>query len=584
MSQPAAPPALKIFISYRRDDSGGYALHLFEHLSAHFGKDQIFMDIERIDPGEDFVQVIEQAVGSCDVLIALIGRQWLTITDGTARRLDNPHDFVRLEIAAALNRNVRVIPVLVQGAAMPGPQDLPDALTKLSRRNAFELSDRRWRHDVHRLIDKLEEFFAKQQEARRREAEEAEARRREAEAEAIRQREAEEQRQRVEEERRIQEAQVARAAEEARQLKEAEERQRREAEAQRKQEEERERLNQEAAEAERQRQETEGSARRPGVAPVPVAVEETPSAAGAEGDPTRNAKSARPAVQAKRIGLAALSVVAALVLIAAGVFAVRKIQQQRATPKQQATPSPSVLPQSTPTVKEPREPPAPPGMVYVPGGEFQMGNDAGDEYERPAHTVMVNPFFIDQYEVTNEEYAEFVKETNHKPPQTWRKGRYPDGTARHPVTGVTWDDANDYAKLAGKRLPTEEEWELAARGTDGRRYPWDNEWRVGLANADGAASDVVDVGSYQAGKSPFGVFDMVGNAWEWTAGNLQPYPNGQLPKQKVPLDTLKVFRGGSYYETKEQATTTYRRGYPMRGAPEGYRRTGFRCAKDIAHP
>ena len=102
MSETVAPSSLKIFISYRRDDSAGYAGRLFDNLSAHFGKDQIFMDIDRIEPGEDFVQVIETAVGSCDVLIALIGRHWLTVTDGTVRRLDNPNDFVRLEIAAAL--------------------------------------------------------------------------------------------------------------------------------------------------------------------------------------------------------------------------------------------------------------------------------------------------------------------------------------------------------------------------------------------------------------------------------------------------------------------------------------------------
>src|SRR5205085_402683 len=150
----------------------------FDNLSAHFGKDQIFMDIDRIEPGEDFVQVIETAVGACDVLVALIGRHWLTITDGTARRLDNPNDFVRLEIAAALDRDVRVIPVLVQGATMPGARDLPDELMKLSRRNAFELSDRRWKHDVDQLIVALERFFARQQEAQRtREAEELERQR-----------------------------------------------------------------------------------------------------------------------------------------------------------------------------------------------------------------------------------------------------------------------------------------------------------------------------------------------------------------------------------------------------------------------
>jgi Sulfatase-modifying factor enzyme 1/TIR domain len=159
---PFPPPALKIFISYRRDDSGGHALHLFEDLSAHFGKDQVFMDIERIEPGENFVKAIEDNVGACDVLLAVIGRQWLTITDGISRRLDNPHDLVRLEITAALERKMCVIPVLVQGTLMPKTQDLPDALKILSQHNAFVLSDLYRRYYVDKLITTLEKISARQ--------------------------------------------------------------------------------------------------------------------------------------------------------------------------------------------------------------------------------------------------------------------------------------------------------------------------------------------------------------------------------------------------------------------------------------
>jgi hypothetical protein len=132
----------KIFISYRRDDSGGWAGRLYDRLSQHFGRDNVFMDIDTIEPGLDFVEVIGQAVGSCDALIALIGKQWLTLTDDAGRRrLDDPEDFVRLEIAAALARNIRVIPALVQGARMPRSPDLPDVLRMLARRNAHEISD-----------------------------------------------------------------------------------------------------------------------------------------------------------------------------------------------------------------------------------------------------------------------------------------------------------------------------------------------------------------------------------------------------------------------------------------------------------
>lgn len=145
-----------IFICYRRDDSSGYARALYEPLCTYFGEDRVFMDLDQIEPGEDFEQVIDEAVSSCETLVVLIGRDWLTSRDENRRRLDDPKDFVRLEIAAALQRYIRVIPVLVQGATMPRPEDLPDELSRFSRRQAFELSDRRWRQDVRRLIDSLE--------------------------------------------------------------------------------------------------------------------------------------------------------------------------------------------------------------------------------------------------------------------------------------------------------------------------------------------------------------------------------------------------------------------------------------------
>ncbi len=151
-----------IFISYRRDDSSGHAGRLHDRLVEHFGRDRIFMDVDTIEPGEDFVTVVENAVGSCEILIAVIGRNWLSA--GGTGRLDNPNDFVRLEIATALRRNVRVIPVLVQRASIPKPQDLPEDLVKLTRRNAIELSDLRWQSDVDELINVMERVLVKQPE------------------------------------------------------------------------------------------------------------------------------------------------------------------------------------------------------------------------------------------------------------------------------------------------------------------------------------------------------------------------------------------------------------------------------------
>lgn len=147
----------KIFISYRRDDCPAHAGRLSDRLRAHFGEDAVFMDIDTIPPGRDFIDFITAAVSSCDALIALIGDDWLSCKgrDGR-RRLDDPDDFVRLEIAAALQRQTMVIPVLVERASMPGPEDLPASLAPLARYHALEISDQRWRYDVDQLIRALE--------------------------------------------------------------------------------------------------------------------------------------------------------------------------------------------------------------------------------------------------------------------------------------------------------------------------------------------------------------------------------------------------------------------------------------------
>jgi hypothetical protein len=146
----------RIFISYRREDSSAAAGRLHDRLQDHYGRDNVFMDVDNIEPGLDFIEVIERTVASCDVLIALIGRQWLTITDADGqRRLDNPEDFVRYEIATALKRNIRVIPALIQGALMPRAPQLPEDLQPLTRRNALELSDAHFHRDVDGLIEAL---------------------------------------------------------------------------------------------------------------------------------------------------------------------------------------------------------------------------------------------------------------------------------------------------------------------------------------------------------------------------------------------------------------------------------------------
>ena len=138
-----------IFISYRRDDASGHAGRLFDRLAARFGRDHVFMDVTDIAPGEDFSHVIETSVGSADVLLAVIGPLWLSVSDaGGARRIDAPSDMVRQEIAAGFQRRMRVIPVLVRGARMPRPEELPEGIKELARRQAVELTDSRWDSDL----------------------------------------------------------------------------------------------------------------------------------------------------------------------------------------------------------------------------------------------------------------------------------------------------------------------------------------------------------------------------------------------------------------------------------------------------
>lgn len=148
----------RIFISYRRQDSSGHAGRLNDRLTAEFGRDRIFMDIDAIDVGVDFVARINEAVGECDALIAVIGDEWLAADQTGRRRLDDPADFVRLEIAAALERDVRVIPALVAGALPMTADQLPEPLKRLANRHAIELSDSRWDYDVGRLIERLREL------------------------------------------------------------------------------------------------------------------------------------------------------------------------------------------------------------------------------------------------------------------------------------------------------------------------------------------------------------------------------------------------------------------------------------------
>ncbi len=218
----------------------------------------------------------------------------------------------------------------------------------------------------------------------------------------------------------------------------------------------------------------------------------------------------------------------------------------------------------------------PPGMVIIPKGTFNMGNNASDEEsEKPEHPVTIDAFYIDKYELTNEQYYKFIKSTNHPAPSTWVQGKFSPGEDNYPVVNVSWFDAEAYAKWAGKRLPTEEEWEYTARGIENRLYPWGKEFKYIYTNSKEAAKNsAMPVGSYPSDASVFGVLDLAGNVAEWTASDNKLYPGSQTKLKKG----YKIVRGGSFFSDKRFAMVTTR----FITTPETYKTfLGFRCAKDL---
>ncbi len=215
-------------------------------------------------------------------------------------------------------------------------------------------------------------------------------------------------------------------------------------------------------------------------------------------------------------------------------------------------------------------------MVYIPGGEFIMGSDEGNEDERPQRTVYVDGFNIDIYPVTNAEYKEFVDATGHAPPRHWEGNTYPEGKGDHPVVWVSWHDAQAYCQWAGKRLPTEAEWEKAARGTDGRKWPWGNTFDPTKCNAkESGIGETTPVGKYPEGASPYGVMDMAGNVWEWTADWYEAYPGSSYQSARFGQKN-KVMRGGSWFDP----STFVRCSVRNKAKPDfSFSTIGFRCAE-----
>ncbi len=247
------------------------------------------------------------------------------------------------------------------------------------------------------------------------------------------------------------------------------------------------------------------------------------------------------------------------------------------TPRPTATPAPAQEAQA-----EPAKPLT--DLVEIPGGPFTMGQDGGSDDEAPAHEVDVPTFSMELFEVTNAQFAAFVADTGYvtEAETGGSAGWKPlaEGKDNYPVVKVTWNDAKAFCEWAGRRLPTEAEWEKAARGTDARKFPWGDDWDANRANVKEAGfRGTTPVGTFADGASPFGIFDMAGNVWEWTADWYQPYP-GNTVADPFYGEEFKVLRGGGWFDEPDQVLTTNRSSTSPTAANDDI---GFRCASDEAN-
>jgi formylglycine-generating enzyme required for sulfatase activity len=236
-------------------------------------------------------------------------------------------------------------------------------------------------------------------------------------------------------------------------------------------------------------------------------------------------------------------------------------------------------------------------MVRIPAGPFLMGSNDGPADERPRHPVTLAEFFIDRVAVTNERFAEFLNAAGYRGPKGERwydiddsdarihqrdgKWRAHPGAENHPVVEASWFGALAYCRWAGKRLPTEAEWEKTARGTDGRKFPWGNEPPDGnRAHFGGGWNDTRPVGSFPGGASPYGVLDLAGNGWEWVSSAYLPYPyNPADGREDLTREQVRGTRGGGHDSPAHDLTTTHRGRHVSRNFRSGHHNIAFRCAR-----
>ena len=585
----------KIFISYRRADTEGYAGRIYDRLSASFSEDKIFMDVSDIDPGEDFVELIENAVSSCDVLVALIGKQWLDIRDENAqRRLENPNDFVRLEISAALRREIRVIPVLLHGASMPRANDLPKNLIPITRRNALEIRHASLNIDIGKLQKSLKKYLCAPKDSKS-PASPADTQifgssldvnliaspnpvtqngdvnwtvivinkdnipmknltvlhRRKVLLSNINLVPGETQwisfetnySKTGEFSERIQilghgisvEASNIVHVENPPQLHISLISNNSEVE-----------VNQEAQWVIELENLGGGDLHRVMIIHDQKLLEDPLDLPVGKSYRTRFVKSYSKKGNTKEI------VTINAMTKSGDVIQIKKeaviLVKSEVTGKKKRAPSQTQelvnLKQFLPHIIES---PIHLELIRIPGGEFLMGSDEdldmnSIDREYPLHPVYLPDFFIGKYLITNLQYDVFLKSSNYQKPPDWDEATANTSKGEYPVINVSWYDAMAFCEWMSEKtkksisIPSEAEWEKASRGINGRIYPWGNKWDNSFCNTNASETlGPTQVGRYSPrGDSPFGCSDMAGNIWEWTCSNWGENPI--TPQFMYPYD------------------------------------------------
>jgi len=447
----------KILISYRREDSADVTGRIYDRLIQQFGREGVFKDVDSIPLGVDFRRYLDEQVAKCDVFLAVIGRDWMKAKGRKGNsRLEDPGDFVRIEVESALKRQIPVIPVLVGGASIPPEDRLPASMQDLSYRHGIAVRpDPDFHRDMDRLIESLKQAIKGLADQR-----------------------------------------------------------------------------------------TEPSM---AVQTVLEDVKEKPSPVPTE--------KPLPVPEGKRMRAEEEKPLQ------------RPVGAEKPTGRQSGVLRPKTARQEAPFE-----------MVKVPQGPFLYGDEKTRE-------VIDRDYWIDQYPVTNEKYRAFIVAGGYENQQYWSSEGWQWKTknaitgpkywndvkwnkADHPVVGVSYYEAEAYAKWSGKRLPTEQEWEKAARGEkDGREYPWGEEFNNNKCNSNQSGiGHTTPVSQYPKGVSPYGCYDMAGNIWEWCAS----WYNESLGQ--------RVIRGGSWFNSPGYLRVSYRN---WSDADVRNYLIGFRLAQDI---